>query len=394
MKKFLIENKLNKIPKQEYILNVLILAGIFILVRFMLSRSNYFWDLDVYQKAVNIFNNGHNPYIDLKELRFVYSPYVLFVFSLAGKYLSSVLTCFYLLSTAYFIVNKVGREILIYALASMVIFANKDLGISFVTGNLTLFVHFLLIAIFFSEFRFRTSIFVMLLCLVSIIKPYYLSYGFLLFIDSKSVSNSLRNFIFICLIVFSIYVSQYLLFPSMFNDFLVSLQAQVLGSSSGPGRDVGFAPYYVFTTIFHNRNIALILHFLFIGLIFFFCYFSLDRIRVVVSEVDSSKLWLYWMLIMIVMLNPRMKEYDYWLVTASAMSIIFTLFRSIRIPYVILSLIGMLLSVKLAKVLLGMNRDVVAIYFSIIFAGLLQVFVAGGFSSIRKIIPLMKNSAS
>ena len=79
--------------------NLLIIGSILVFLSLFNYWPNYFWDLDVYQNAINIFNSGGSAYADLDVLKFVYAPYILILFSLFGPTLSFSLVVFYLASS-------------------------------------------------------------------------------------------------------------------------------------------------------------------------------------------------------------------------------------------------------------------------------------------------------
>ena len=103
----------------KFLLATGVLFNIIFLYRF---RSNIFWDLDVYQNAVNIFNDGGNPYLDLSGFKFVYSPYILILFSHLNNYLTEVFSILYFVILILFMRNKVGLNIIFCINIFLVVF--------------------------------------------------------------------------------------------------------------------------------------------------------------------------------------------------------------------------------------------------------------------------------
>ena len=52
---------------------LLVTIGFFLSFFYFLQYSSYFWDLEVYQSAVDLYRNGENPYLILKDLKFLSS---------------------------------------------------------------------------------------------------------------------------------------------------------------------------------------------------------------------------------------------------------------------------------------------------------------------------------
>ena len=125
--------------QENYLLILGILVALFSFFKFW---PNYFWDLNVYQNSVNIFNSGGSPYLDLEGLKFVYSPYVLILFSLLGKNLSLFLILYYISSSLLILKKNLGLQLILYSIISSLFFFNDFFSKSIATGNLTIFLHF------------------------------------------------------------------------------------------------------------------------------------------------------------------------------------------------------------------------------------------------------------
>ncbi len=99
--------------------SLLIISTILVFFSFFsLWRIISFWDLDVYQNAVNVFNSGGSAYLDLDGLKFVYAPYILILFSLLGTNLSLSLFIFYLSSSLSILSQRLGAQLIVYSVIS------------------------------------------------------------------------------------------------------------------------------------------------------------------------------------------------------------------------------------------------------------------------------------
>ena len=123
-----------------------VIGSILVFLSFFKYWPNYFWDLDVYQNAINIFNSGGSAYADLDGLKFVYAPYILILFSLLGANLSLSLVVFYLASSFSILRQRLGGQLIIYSVISSLLFSNDFIVKSIATGNLTIFLHFSIIS--------------------------------------------------------------------------------------------------------------------------------------------------------------------------------------------------------------------------------------------------------
>ena len=306
----------------KFLLVVGILFNIIFLYRF---RSNIFWDLDVYQNAVNIFNNGGNPYLDLSGFKFVYSPYILILFSYLNTYLTEVFIILYFVTLILFLRNKDGLNIIFFALISSPLFFNDFLMRSLVSGNITIFLHFTLILIAVSDIKNKINIFLIAVTLISVLKPYFAAY----FILGLILCDSKREYLIKAAIAFILFVliaiSQLLFYSEMFSDFLFSLSSQVLGEPNGKAKDMGLGFYSYFDKIFDNSFYALIFHLLSIISSAILVFYLLKNIKKYVDADDFKNISLYATLIFIIIMNPRLKVYDYWLVAASSCGLIYLL---------------------------------------------------------------------
>lgn len=132
----------------------LVFFGLLKNILYFLNVERLFWDLDLYQIAINEFLDGGDAYGKLEgSLRFVYSPYVLIFFSWFGKTLQPILIVFYFVSIILFFKSKIGRELLMVSMIASVLFWNEFSPLnSIITGSITIFAHLLIIACFSLKF--------------------------------------------------------------------------------------------------------------------------------------------------------------------------------------------------------------------------------------------------
>ncbi|KAA9005085.1 hypothetical protein [Histidinibacterium aquaticum] len=289
-----------------------------------------FWDLGVYEAAVTAFNQGQSAYQSFEGLYFVYSPYVLFAFASLGTWLPAAFLLLYLAATLLFLRSGIGLPLFLAAIASSVLTVSSIFMTSVGSGNVTIFLHFLAITASFAVFqapasRARAATFFVTVCLISLIKPYFLSYlvfGVLAERSRRRVAASL-----LCALSWAVlFGAQALSHPDLFGEFLASLRLQALGSGGGAGQDVGLAPYSVFGE-FVGRYPALVLHVLFVaGLATLL--FGVWRFSGMAPDPKESRTLLFLTaLILVTLLNPRMKVYDYWIVGAASALVFYLLLK-------------------------------------------------------------------
>ena len=121
------------------------LIWIFFALQFI--EGGIFWDLGIYAKAINIFNNGGDPYSPNQlggYLSFVYHPLILHGMALFESWLFPALVTFYIASMVYFLFSLRNNSNLWLSL--FLAFAYCGIGfISLASGNLTVFLHLILL---------------------------------------------------------------------------------------------------------------------------------------------------------------------------------------------------------------------------------------------------------
>lgn len=280
--------------------------------------SHIFWDLNVYDRGVSDYLKGDDPYRHNASLLFIYHPYVLKAFVFLNDLFNIKIwfICFYFFATTFFI-----RELLFLSKTAQKTFSVQKENISFVllaaalcfgdaglhaikTGNVTIFLHFSLIASFFYAYR-SGSIkgilsYALLITFFSVIKPYLLAYVLLLPYLTR------RNSIFylgllICLFCFLIWVSGSYLTPELYSNFMGALHYQTLGKG-----DLGYSVFGLFvhkTEAFYGITFHSLIMLSYLLLIFLYAK---------VTRLDwRSSYFIPLLIIFIIFINPRMKVYDF-----------------------------------------------------------------------------------
>ena len=305
-----------------------IISGFFYL--FKTNADLFFLDLDIYQKAINEFNLGNSAYKSYGGLYFVYSPYILIFFSWFNENLTYFLLFFYILTLIFFLSLKQNRTIIYFSLISSIIFLNHSLVKSLISGNITIFLHLMIITVYsLKDIKFKNIYFLIIIFISSIIKPYMLAY-LLLYINQKNLFKSFIKIFLVSIIFLSFFSSQYFFYPNYFIDFINSLYNQSVGTPIVADQDIGLAPYSIFSYFFDKKT-SLILHFILILIVFFSFYQKLLMSINLLDEKIKKKIYFFLMIILIIFLNPRMKIYDWWLEVAVSTAIIFTLVDYIKL---------------------------------------------------------------
>lgn len=131
-----------------------ILTIVFLLIAsvlFVFGTSNHlnqdiFWDLHIYQLAVENYKSNLNPYTISSSNLFIYHPLVLQAFSLVGNSISLILGVLYTFVSLLFLLSLAKRRELFAPF--FLSFSFLGLGVlSITTGNITLFLNFVLLTI-------------------------------------------------------------------------------------------------------------------------------------------------------------------------------------------------------------------------------------------------------
>lgn len=342
------------------IISVLLVLGFIANLANLLRVDQFFWDLNVYQTAVNMFNNGSDPYLDLQGLKFVYSPYILILFSKFGEQLELFFYVFYFLIFVGFVMSCRGIELLLASFIVTPLFMEKFLTYALSTGNLTAFAHFVVITLV--SFHYP-ALCLFAVCIFAIIKPYFAAYFLLILVvwrkEYRIVGKTFTTFVVTTLI----FISQIFVYPDLFNNFIVSLSNQALGDNNL--RDVGIGIYRI-AAKFQSSGVALVTHFVVWSSIALSLLFLVKSLKTRMDSKVYEKLIFFTCLAVVTLANPRMKVYDYWIVSAASLILLYLLnenfqFLKTRMHKAIFATFAFLVSAA-CSTLTSMDGNIAGVY--------------------------------
>jgi hypothetical protein len=304
-----------RMPSLSVLLSILI-GTIWALYSLQFLNKGIFWDLSIYEKAIDVYLSGGNPYELNGYLSFVYHPLVLRFMAFFGSHLDIGLMAAYFGSLLFFFSSVgINRSWWLYAFLA---FAYCGIGtISIGSGNVTAFFHLILLGVLLRNTSNGENnpvassneflLLILLVLLFSFVKPYMLAY---LFIPMALTwkSNQQRT-IWPLVLVAGFFLALILVLSSLyfgveFQSFLSAVQGQTIGKRDlGYGLVMYFYEYYLSAGTLIYR--AFVLHFAILGAILFLTLFLAKRS----GTLNSSRfaLLLYFLL---TILNPRLKVYD------------------------------------------------------------------------------------
>ena len=274
-----------------------------------------FWDLGIYEKAIDVFNAGGNPYELNGYLSFVYHPLVLRFMALFGNYLGMALMGAYLASLLFFISSLGSNRS--WWLYSFLAFAYCGTGtISIGSGNVTVFFHLVLLGLLLRSIgddtlrggsSKLTAVFIVTVVVFSLVKPYMLACLLIPLVltwkTSKqksiwSLTLMAGGFLAATLLISSLY------FGAEFQSFLSAVQGQTIGKRDlGYGLVMYFYEYYLSAGSLIYR--AFVLHFAILGAVILATLFLAKR-----SGLLNSTRFTLLLYFLLTILNPRLKVYD------------------------------------------------------------------------------------
>ncbi len=294
-----------------------------------LSGVNLFWDLSVYERAISDYRASINPYRQDEFFLFIYHPYVLEALNLIGFAfpLKPTLIATYAICSLYFvhqllafIINAHEQTHSKYSVIFWVILGGCIYGgagtISFLTGNLTPYCHMLLISLFLAAYKKGKSLslaaFVISICALSIIKPYLLSYLILLPYITQKKRAAIITILSVALTTL-LWLSAKLFNPDLYKSFMLALKNQTLGRA-----DLGYSIFGIFHELL-GSPVAILLH---ISIMTLLAYIAFTLSRKADYEWFSKAtipITVAWL----ITINPRMKEYDFFIAIIFLYAIIF-----------------------------------------------------------------------
>jgi hypothetical protein len=307
--------------KLSYILLFLLFIG----WGFYWAPLGSLWDFQVYSRAVNELSLHANPYQTgdaAHQFPFVYHPAILWLFSLINNFIS--LNVFfigtYVAITTYFLVqfNKVMGTLsyihsythtgLIFITA--LVFGGAGIA-AIMSGNLSTYMHLGLLATFMMVIRSKSGplkhIPTYAIFFLALIKPYFLAYLAVPLCTSRSPKKSLIQ----CALLVASFTIGWVLLSRLFTPeyeyFLTALSSLVVNG------DIGYSLFGLLKNRFniHSTVLALSIHAVFaIVVIVIAGWFVaiLRKSRYVVSQYQIVFLTYF----ICTIINPRMKEYDFF----------------------------------------------------------------------------------
>jgi hypothetical protein len=279
-------------------------------------NQGIFWDLGIYEKAVNVFNAGDNPYELNGYLSFVYHPLVLRVMAWFGSYLGPALITLYIASLLFFFISLGSNRS--WWLYSFLAFAYCGIGtISIGSGNITVFFHLVLLGILLRSINAEqtlkansgklTTIFILAVVVFSLVKPYMLAYLLipLVLTWKTQQQKSVWSLTFLAGLVLALtLLLSSLYFGAEFQSFLSAVQGQTIGKRDlGYGLVMYFYEYYLSAGSLIYR--AFVLHFTILSAITLITLYLAKR-----SGILNSSRFMLLVYFLLTILNPRLKVYD------------------------------------------------------------------------------------
>jgi len=308
-------------------------AGLILIVVYTVTymHRKALWDLLLYQDAMDRYLAGENPYLSVSRLEFVYPPVFLAALRWTGPYLAHLLVGLYS-ATLVLLGRRSVRPLLIgMALYSVAFFFYaRPITVAVASGNLTFYAHILLILTWLEGGRWRSRAFPLLIVVFSSLKPYYLAYALVPVMVLGPNAAVLVRAAVVVVATLAVWGVQALAVPDAFGQFLTALQQQAFrGDATGPRADVGFGYFGLLAKATGSAALALALH---AGLSAL-CVGAVLRWRRWLARwserqgVDTLGLVA---LLVAILVNPRLKIYDYCFVGSLAAYLVAFLWRDRR----------------------------------------------------------------
>lgn len=311
------------------------------------------WDLQVYSRAVNEFSHHENPYQTgdaVHRFPFVYHPVILRLFTLINSLISlnSFFIGVYAAITAYLALQYIKVLMALgdthsSARAGLIIITAFVFGgagvVAVMSGNLSTYMHVGLLAVFLMTMRSKSELLKQLptyaILLLALIKPYFLTYLAVALCISRSPKKSLIQS---ALLVTSFTIGWVLLsrlFTTEYQYFLTALSSLV---DTG---DIGYSLFGLLKNRFniHSTALALSIHAVFAIVVIIMAGWFVATLRKS-SYVISQYQIVFLTYFICTIINPRMKEYDFF---AAALCLITFICISYTRPFKII-LPGLLIS--------------------------------------------------
>jgi hypothetical protein len=290
-----------------------------IYIAFWWQQAGFLWDLPVYTRAVADNAIGTDAYRLDVSYPFVYHPLVLRAFTHVNNMVPLpifLLALFF--GSTYWFYSRAYRfaqtspspassiDVPDFIVVVITAFGFGGAGIaSFMSGNITTSLHLLLAGCFFNSLRspsLRSHLF--LICMIvlsSVIKPYLLAYSFY-FILLSDKKHAIAIIASISVMTLGIWLSGFLAFPVEFIRFIEALRYTILTIN-----DTGFS-IYGFVRSVSNDFVSTVFHLVTILIAVVVLLGARKRHATVTNDQMALGV-----LVLIVLMNPRMKEYDFFI---------------------------------------------------------------------------------
>ena len=285
-------------------------AVCFLLVlAFSSNTGSFFWDYHVYEKGLNCYSSGPNPYACAAgDFPFVYPPVFLKVFSAIDFPISFALLVLASAAGIVCVCINLRSFIPYHRLAPCLILGFLIGGSGFAsiqTGNISVFAHLLLVSLSYFLYKHRSfytlTPHAIAIIFFAAIKPYFLAYALLYLILPR---RSLFAFVAVLISVAGIYIVQPVFYPQLWEGFQGALYGQIVHHG-----DAGISILGVFSR-FGMGKVGFILHLL-LMLLVVLASMALRGRHAQSSLRISSAGELFYFLAILILLNPRLMSYDF-----------------------------------------------------------------------------------
>ncbi|MCP5142891.1 MAG: hypothetical protein H6980_11120 [Gammaproteobacteria bacterium] len=282
-----------------------------------LHHTGFFWDLDVYSRAVEVRQAGGDPYSTSERLLFVYHPLILDAMSVFGDKLTRLLTFLYLIVVFTF-ARAAATQGFTWEVFLALGYGAMGLDAA-ATGNLTTFMHLALLTLILGGLTQPSARhgFILLVALFSAVKPYLAIYALLPFVLSHARGESWRPLLGWAVGAFST-VALALLSYSLFDPDRVALFLAALNAQTLVKGDLGFGFGYFINLALDGNWVGAVIGHMVIAIAI--SWVTIRRFHGRIADPVTYALLLY---LLLSLFNPRLKLYD----VAPMLFALFVLFR-------------------------------------------------------------------
>lgn len=272
-------------------------------------QYGYFWDLAVYEHAVSDLVAGRSPYQSQSEHLFVYHPMVLHALAALDSLGGLRLTLCLLYGV---VLGLFARQVHTWMARDAGWLGLCALGLggcgvlAMVTGNLTVYLHLLILTLALHEAAVDDGrakrLLWMVLPVLAVIKPYLLAYLALPWLLQPGWRSLLGGVLSLLCFV-GLWMLGARVWPAEYAQFLANLSVQTIKN-----QDLGYAVFGVVRPMVSSNVVAGVLHLTVSGCVLLCAVWWAPRRWRIEQDLTSRVLLAVPALIM---LNPRMKEYDF-----------------------------------------------------------------------------------